>query len=36
VGFNKTDNIDYAPTGTAPTGFQHPHCFPTDIDPAAI
>ena len=36
VGFNKTDNIDYAPTGTSPSGFQHPHCFPTDIDPAAI
>ncbi len=31
VGFNKTDNIDYATTGQAPTGFQHPHCFPSDI-----
>jgi uncharacterized protein GlcG (DUF336 family) len=28
-----TDNIDYAPIGTAPTGFQHPHCFPSDITP---
>ena len=35
VGFNGTDNIDYAPNG-APTGFQHPHCFPSDIDPKSI
>ncbi|MGN6702448.1 MAG: GlcG/HbpS family heme-binding protein [Burkholderiaceae bacterium] len=31
VGPNGTDNIDYAATGTTPTGFQHPHCFPSDI-----
>ena len=33
VGLNGTDNIIYAPTGTPPTGFQHPHCFPQDITP---
>jgi len=37
VGFNHTDNIDYAATGATPTGFQHPHCFPDkDIAPEAI
>src|SRR3954467_8672332 len=36
VGFNGTDNIDY-PAGTqAPSGFQHPHCFPQDISPGNI
>lgn len=35
VGFNGTDNIDYAPGGTAPSGFQHPHCFPSDIPSAS-
>jgi len=36
VGFNGTDNIDY-PAGTqAPSGFQHPHCFPQDIAPGNI
>ena len=34
VGPNGTDNILYAAVGTAPTGFQHPHCFPDmDITP---
>jgi len=33
VGFNKTDNIDYLGQGEAPTGFKHPHCFPSDIAP---
>jgi uncharacterized protein GlcG (DUF336 family) len=34
VGPNGTDNILYAPVGTAPTGFEHPHCFPDmDITP---
>jgi len=33
VGPSNTDNISYAPLGTAPTGFQQPHCFPTDITP---
>lgn len=36
VGFGGKDNIDYAPEGTAPTGFQHPRCFPSDILPASI
>jgi uncharacterized protein GlcG (DUF336 family) len=37
VGFNNTDNILYAePPGTTPTGFQHPHCFPQDIQPGSI
>jgi uncharacterized protein GlcG (DUF336 family) len=27
------DNIQYAPIGTPPTGFQQPHCFPSDITP---
>jgi hypothetical protein len=30
VGFNGTDNILYAPNGTRPTSFDHPHCFPQD------
>jgi uncharacterized protein GlcG (DUF336 family) len=33
VGLNGTDNILYAPTGTPPTGFEHPHCLSTDIIP---
>ena len=33
VGLNHTDNISYAPIGSPPTGFQQPHCFPTDITP---
>ena len=33
VGPGGTDNIDYAPAGKAPAGFQQPHCFPTDITP---
>jgi uncharacterized protein GlcG (DUF336 family) len=33
VGLNGTDNIVYAPAGTAPTGFEQPHCFPQDITP---
>ncbi|MHB8475310.1 MAG: GlcG/HbpS family heme-binding protein [Steroidobacteraceae bacterium] len=34
VGPGGTDNISYAPVGTAPTGFEQPHCFPkTDITP---
>lgn len=36
VGFNGTDNILYAASGTTPTGFEHPHCFPQDLDPGAI
>jgi uncharacterized protein GlcG (DUF336 family) len=33
VGPNSTDNILYAPVGTVPTGFQHPHCGAGDIVP---
>lgn len=33
VGLNGSDNILYAPGNAAPTGFQHPHCFPSDITP---
>jgi uncharacterized protein GlcG (DUF336 family) len=36
VGFAGKDNIDYAPDDTAPKGFQHPHCFPSDILPGSI
>jgi uncharacterized protein GlcG (DUF336 family) len=28
-----TDNIIYAPAGTPPTGFEQPHCFPSDMTP---
>jgi uncharacterized protein GlcG (DUF336 family) len=33
VGPGGTDNISYAPLGTPPTGFEQPHCFPSDITP---
>ncbi len=33
VAPGNTDNIIYAPAGTPPTGFQQPHCFPSDITP---
>ncbi len=33
VGLNGSDNIVYAPSGTAPAGFQHPHCGVGDITP---
>jgi uncharacterized protein GlcG (DUF336 family) len=33
VGPNNTDNILYAKSGTAVTGFEQPHCFPSDITP---
>jgi uncharacterized protein GlcG (DUF336 family) len=31
-----TDNILYAPVGSTPTGFEQPHCFPSDLSPAAV
>jgi len=31
-----TDNIIYADTGSAPTGFEQPHCFPQDLTPAQV
>jgi len=30
------DNIEYPPAGSPPTGFQQPHCLPTDIPPGDI
>ena len=33
VAPGNTDNIIYAAAGTAPTGFEQPHCFPSDITP---
>ncbi len=33
VAPDNTDNIIYAPSGSPPTGFQQPHCFPSDITP---
>ena len=33
VAPGNTDNIIYAPTGHAPTGFQQPHCGASDITP---
>ena len=33
VGPDGTDNILYAPAGTTPTGFQHPHCGDSDVTP---
>ncbi|HTH59284.1 MAG TPA: heme-binding protein [Paraburkholderia sp.] len=34
-GPNHTDNIVYA-TSPHPMGFEHPHCFPSDLSAAAI
>jgi uncharacterized protein GlcG (DUF336 family) len=36
VAPDNTDNIIYAPANTAPTGFEQPHCFPSDLTPAAV
>jgi uncharacterized protein GlcG (DUF336 family) len=36
VAPDNTDNIIYAPAGTVPTGFQQPHCFPSDLSPGQI
>lgn len=36
VAPDSTDNIIYAPLGTAPTGFEQPHCFPQDLSPLAV
>ena len=32
---DNTDNIIYSTSGS-PTGFEHPHCFPSDLSAAAI
>jgi uncharacterized protein GlcG (DUF336 family) len=36
VAPDNTDNIIYAPIGTPPTGFEHPHCFASDLTPSQI
>jgi uncharacterized protein GlcG (DUF336 family) len=36
VAPDNTDNIIYATAGSAPTGFQQPHCFPQDLTPAQV
>lgn len=36
VAPDNTDNIIYAPAGTPPTGFQQPHCFPSDLTPSQV
>jgi uncharacterized protein GlcG (DUF336 family) len=36
VAPDDTDNIIYAASGMPPTGFEQPHCFPSDLSPAAI
>ncbi|PMS37564.1 uncharacterized protein GlcG (DUF336 family) [Trinickia symbiotica] len=35
VAPDKTDNIIYA-TNSVPVGFEHPHCFPSDLSPSKI
>jgi uncharacterized protein GlcG (DUF336 family) len=36
VAPDNTDNIIYAVSGTTPTGFEQPHCFPSDLSPAQV
>ena len=36
VAPDNTDNIIYAPANTAPTGFEQPHCFPSDLTPEQV
>jgi uncharacterized protein GlcG (DUF336 family) len=36
VAPDNTDNIIYAKNGTAPTGFEQPHCFPSDLTPKQV
>ena len=36
VAPDDTDNIIYAAAGTTPTGFEQPHCFPSDLTPAQV
>ena len=35
VGFNGTDDIDYFVPPAGPSGFKHPHCFPSDLAPGS-
>ena len=36
VAADNSDNIIYAPAGVAPSGFEQPHCFPSDLTPTQI
>ena len=36
VAPDNTDNIIYVPANTTPTGFEQPHCFPSDLSPSAV
>jgi uncharacterized protein GlcG (DUF336 family) len=36
VAPDNTDNIIYAAAGTTPTGFEQPHCFPSDLTPSQV
>jgi uncharacterized protein GlcG (DUF336 family) len=36
VAPDNTDNIIYAASGTTPTGFEQPHCFPSDLSAAQV
>jgi hypothetical protein len=36
VAPDNTDNIIYPKSGAAPTGFEQPHCFPSDLTPAEV
>ena len=36
VAPDNTDNIIYPASGAAPTGFEQPHCFPSDLTPAQV
>ncbi len=36
VSASGDDNIIYTPAGSTPSGFQQPHCFPTDLTPSQI
>jgi uncharacterized protein GlcG (DUF336 family) len=36
VAPDDTDNIIYPKAGAAPTGFEQPHCFPSDLTPAQV
>jgi len=36
VAPDNSDNIIYAASGTAPSGFEQPHCFPSDLAPTQI
>lgn len=33
VGLGGTDNIIFTPVGSTPSGYEQPHCLPTDVTP---